>query len=169
MTDRTPAPGEAADPATGLELAELVALAERVARAAGDLVRDGRPETVDVAHTKSSPTDIVTAMDTASEALLREQIRAARPADGILGEEGGLVAGTSGLTWVVDPIDGTVNYLYGIPAYAISVAVVTGDPLEPGGPRGVGRLRASTALRGDLDGHSGRWSAAGRATDPGQP
>jgi myo-inositol-1(or 4)-monophosphatase len=118
-----------------LDLRELVAVAERVARAAGDLVREGRPDTVDVDHTKSSPTDIVTAMDTASEALLREQIRATRPNDGILGEEGGLVAGTSGLTWVVDPIDGTVNYLYGIPAYAISVAVVEGDALDPAGHR----------------------------------
>jgi myo-inositol-1(or 4)-monophosphatase len=115
------------------DLEELVALAERVARAAGDLVRDGRPSRVDVASTKSSPTDIVTAMDTASEALLREAIGAARPGDAILGEEGGLIGGSTGLTWVVDPIDGTVNYLYGIPAYAISVAVVRGDPLDPGG------------------------------------
>jgi myo-inositol-1(or 4)-monophosphatase len=117
----------------GAELSELVTLAERVARAAGDLVREGRPERVLVASTKSSPTDVVTAMDTASEALLRSALREARPGDGVLGEEGGLVPGTSGLTWVVDPIDGTVNYLYGIPGYAISVAVVQGDPLDPAG------------------------------------
>lgn len=110
----------------------LVALAERVARQAGELVRT-RPDQVDVAATKSSPTDIVTAMDTASEALLRNAIHQERPADGILGEEGGQATGVSGLTWVVDPIDGTVNYLYGIPAYAISVAVVTGDALDPSG------------------------------------
>src|SRR3954468_14481386 len=115
------------------DLGALVALAESVARLAGDLVREGRPETVDVASTKSSPTDIVTAMDTASEALLRKALHAERPDDGILGEEGGQASGTSGLTWVVDPIDGTVNYLYGIPAYAISVAVATGDPLDPAG------------------------------------
>ena len=127
MSEPTPAAWAAAD------LQQLLSVAERVARAAGDLVREGRPDTVDVAATKSSPTDVVTAMDTASEALLREQIQAARPDDGILGEEGGLVAGPSGLTWVVDPIDGTVNYLYGIPAYAISVAVVAGDPLDPAG------------------------------------
>ena len=127
MSEPTPDGWAAAD------LQELLTVAERVARAAGDLVREGRPDTVDVAATKSSPTDVVTAMDTASEALLREQIQAARPDDGILGEEGGLVAGPSGLTWVVDPIDGTVNYLYGIPAYAISVAVVAGDPLDPAG------------------------------------
>jgi myo-inositol-1(or 4)-monophosphatase len=115
------------------DLGALVALAESVARRAGDLVREGRPETVDVASTKSSPTDIVTAMDTASEALLRKAIHEERPEDGVLGEEGGQATGISGLTWVVDPIDGTVNYLYGIPAYAISVAVVTGDPLDPAG------------------------------------
>ncbi len=113
------------------DLQALVMLAERVARQAGDLVRDGRPARVDVASTKTSPTDIVTAMDTASEALLRKAIHEARPDDGILGEEGGLVRGPSGLTWVVDPIDGTVNYLYGLPAYAISVAVATGNPLDP--------------------------------------
>ena len=65
------------------DLGGLVALAESVARLAGDLVREGRPETVDVASTKSSPTDIVTAMDTASEALLRKAIHEERPEDGI--------------------------------------------------------------------------------------
>ncbi|PFG32946.1 inositol monophosphatase family protein [Sanguibacter antarcticus] len=109
-------------------LAELRSLAERVARAAGDLVREGRPDRVEVAATKSSPVDVVTQMDADSEALLRRLILAERPGDAILGEEGGHVAGASGLTWVIDPIDGTVNYLYGIPAYAISVAVVAGTP-----------------------------------------
>jgi myo-inositol-1(or 4)-monophosphatase len=71
-------------------------------------------------------------MDTASEQLLREVLGTARPDDGMLGEEAGYTPGTSGLTWVVDPIDGTVNYLYGIPAYAVSVAVVTGDPTVDG-------------------------------------
>lgn len=122
-------PDEVAAP----DLADLVTLAERVARLAGRLVVDERPERVAVASTKSSPTDIVTIMDTASEALLRNEIHAARPDDSILGEEGGTAPGTSGLTWVLDPIDGTVNYLYGIPAYAISVAVVAGDPLDPAG------------------------------------
>jgi len=118
---------------TGFDLPDLVALAERVARKAGRLVTEERPERVDVASTKSSPTDIVTIMDTASEALLRKEIHAARPDDGILGEEGGTAHGSSALTWVLDPIDGTVNLPLRIPAYAISVAVVTGDPLDPGG------------------------------------
>ncbi|GAB2679729.1 inositol monophosphatase family protein [Thalassiella azotivora] len=109
-------------------LGELVGLAERVARDAGRLVRDERPADLGVTGTKSSPTDVVTAMDTAAEDLLVRDLLGARPDDGLLGEEGGLRPGTSGLTWVVDPIDGTVNYLYGIPAYAVSVAVVSGEP-----------------------------------------
>ena len=106
----------------------LMELAARLARAAGDLVLEGRPETVAVAATKSSPVDVVTAMDLASEALLRSLLAEHRPDDAILGEEGEYHAGSSGLTWVLDPIDGTVNYLYGIPAYAVSVAVVAGGP-----------------------------------------
>jgi myo-inositol-1(or 4)-monophosphatase len=115
----------APDPAL---LAELGAVAADLARDAGALVRDGRPRQVDVAATKSSAVDVVTAMDLASEALIRRTLAQRRPHDGILGEEEGLVAGTSGVTWVVDPIDGTVNYLYGLPAYAVSIAAVVGEP-----------------------------------------
>jgi myo-inositol-1(or 4)-monophosphatase len=118
-------------PLDAVLLAELGALAERAARSAGDLVRDQRPDALGVASTKSSPTDVVTAMDLAAEELITAVLREARPEDGLLGEEGGLRTGTSGLTWVVDPIDGTVNYLYGLPAYAVSVAVVAGDPRPP--------------------------------------
>ena len=72
-------------------------------------------------------------MDRASERLLRDFLAERRPDDGLLGEEeAGLQPGTTGLTWVLDPIDGTVNYLYRIPVYAVSVAVVTGDPRVPG-------------------------------------
>ncbi|GAA1408940.1 inositol monophosphatase family protein [Oerskovia paurometabola] len=109
-------------------IAGLRALAERLAREAGALVRDGRPEHVEVAATKSSAVDVVTAMDAESEALLRRIIARERPDDAILGEEEGASAGTSGLTWVIDPIDGTVNYLYSVASYAISVAVVAGPP-----------------------------------------
>lgn len=92
------------------------------------MVRGGRPDQVQVAATKSSDVDPVTEMDRASEALLRRRLAARRPHDAILGEEGDDVAGTSGLTWVLDPIDGTVNYLYGVASYAVSVAVVAGEP-----------------------------------------
>ncbi|WP_432484587.1 inositol monophosphatase family protein [Kineococcus esterisolvens] len=109
------------------ELAQLRAVAVEAATAAAELVRTGRPDRVEVAATKSSPTDVVTAMDHASERLLREVLGRLRPHDGVLGEEGGHRPGTSGLTWVVDPVDGTVNYLYGLRAYAVSVACVL-DP-----------------------------------------
>lgn len=110
-------------PETSAALAALAALALEIAREAGELVRRARVDGVDVEETKSSGTDIVTAADRASERLISERIRAARPGDGILGEEGSDSAGTSGVRWVVDPIDGTVNYAHGLPAYAVSIGV----------------------------------------------
>ncbi len=115
------------------EHADLLALAVEAAERGGRLVRDERPDDLTASATKSSPTDVVTAMDTACERLLREHLLGARPDDGLLGEEGDDVAGVSGITWVVDPIDGTVNYLYDIGQYAVSVAAVTGDPHDPAG------------------------------------
>ncbi|WP_237565740.1 inositol monophosphatase family protein [Ornithinimicrobium cerasi] len=112
--------------------AALEALAVDLAQAAGALVLDERPDHTVVHHTKSTDLDVVTVMDTRSERLLRDRIAAVRPDDGILGEEDGHTSGSSGLTWVLDPIDGTVNYLYDLPAYAVSVAVVVGDPTVPG-------------------------------------
>lgn len=103
----------------------LMQVAETIAREAATLVRAGREGDVSVAATKSSAQDVVTAMDLASEALLRRRLAELRPDDGILGEEDSLTPSTSGTWWVVDPIDGTVNYLYGLPAYAVSVAAVT--------------------------------------------
>lgn len=99
-----------------------------VAAVAGRLIRDERPTDLGVTATKTSPVDVVTRMDLASEELIRQVLAERRPDDGLLGEEGGLQSGTSGLTWVCDPIDGTVNYLYGVAGYAVSVAVVTGQP-----------------------------------------
>ncbi|MBT0769207.1 inositol monophosphatase [Kineosporia sp. J2-2] len=118
------------------DVAALRALAESAARAGGDLIRAGLAENGAAARaveeTKSTPTDIVTAMDQAVERLLRDRLGAARPHDGLLGEEAGYTPGGSGLSWVLDPIDGTVNYRYGIDAYAVSVAVVEGDPTVDG-------------------------------------
>jgi myo-inositol-1(or 4)-monophosphatase len=115
------------------DTAELLALAEEAARAAARLITEGRPEgAVTVTATKSSVTDIVTEMDQASERLLVEHIRAARPGDGFLGEEGAAETGTTGVTWVIDPIDGTVNYLYRLPGYAVSVGVRVGDDVVAG-------------------------------------
>ena len=107
-----------------VQVRALRQVAELVAREAGDLVRAGRLDEVSVAATKSSPQDVVTAMDLASEDLLRRRLGQLRPDDGVLGEEREFVPGSTGITWVVDPIDGTVNYLYGLPHYAVSVAAV---------------------------------------------
>jgi len=107
---------------------ELLSLAKRTALAAAALVHERRTEGVEIADRKSTPTDIVTRADRESENLIRALISDARPDDGFFGEESAAESGTSGLTWVVDPIDGTVNYLYDIPAYAVSIAVVEGDP-----------------------------------------
>lgn len=107
---------------------ELGQLATEIAREAGDLARRRRQEGVHLAATKSTLADIVTEADREVEALIRDRLRAARAEDGFLGEESGAEGGTSGITWVVDPIDGTVNYAYGIPAYNVSIAAVRGEP-----------------------------------------
>ncbi len=107
---------------------KLLELATRVAVEAGDLAAQRRREGVSVAASKSSPVDIVTEADREVERFIRGALAQARPDDGVLGEEGSTTTGTSGLNWVVDPIDGTVNFVYGIPHYAISIAVVEGDP-----------------------------------------
>lgn len=100
----------------------LLDLAVGLARQAGDLVRAGRARAGDQVDVKSSPTDVVTAMDRASERLLVAELSRLRPDDAVLGEEGAAREGTSGVRWVLDPIDGTVNYLYGLPWYAVSIA-----------------------------------------------
>ncbi|MEU4794637.1 inositol monophosphatase family protein [Streptomyces sp. NPDC023327] len=109
------------DPLKALK-AELLDVALEAAHRAGTFLRDGRPDDLGVAATKSSAVDVVTEMDIASEKLITEFLAERRPADGVLGEEGASLAGTSGVQWVVDPIDGTVNYLYGRPDWSVSVA-----------------------------------------------
>lgn len=108
--------------------AELLEIARSVAVEAGALARLRRSQGVEVAASKSSTEDIVTFADRETEALIRGRLAELRPDDGFFGEESGAETGTSGLTWVVDPIDGTVNFLYGIPQYAVSIAVVEGEP-----------------------------------------
>lgn len=103
------------------DLDQILDLALRSARSAGQLLLDGRPATL-VHDTKSSPTDVVTQMDRASEELLVGMLLTERPRDGVLGEEGGERSGTSGLRWILDPVDGTTNYVYSLPQWAVSVA-----------------------------------------------
>jgi myo-inositol-1(or 4)-monophosphatase len=112
----------------------LLKLAVETALEAGELIRNRRGEVtrMAVSATKSTLTDVVTESDTAAEALIRERLRQARPEDAILGEEGGWSDGGSGVRWLVDPIDGTVNYLYGIPQYAVSIAAQHGGDAVAG-------------------------------------
>jgi myo-inositol-1(or 4)-monophosphatase len=99
----------------------LLELAVGIAHEAGELLVAGRPRTLDV-DTKSTPTDVVTEMDRAAERLIVDALRRTRPHDGVLGEEGADAAGSSGVRWIIDPIDGTVNYLYDLPGWAVSIA-----------------------------------------------
>jgi myo-inositol-1(or 4)-monophosphatase len=117
---------------SGPDPVELRDLALATAREAGDLVARLRAEGVEVAGTKSSEIDIVTRADQAAEALIRERLLGARPDDGMVGEEGDDLPGTSGVVWIVDPIDGTVNYLYGHPHYAVSIGVEVGGEIIAG-------------------------------------
>jgi myo-inositol-1(or 4)-monophosphatase len=125
-TGNTEGPGGPGDTpgaaGNGAEPAELLEIALEAARRAGALLRDGRPADLAVAATKSSSIDIVTEMDIAAEKVITSYIGRLRPDDGLLGEEGAASEGTSGVRWVIDPLDGTVNYLYGLPSWAVSIA-----------------------------------------------
>lgn len=147
---------------------ELLELAVTAASAAGELLLGALHIARSDVSTKSSLTDMVTEMDHASEALLRQCILGARPDDAFLGEEGGETPGSSGLRWVVDPLDGTTNYLYGHPGFNVAVAAedehgpvvgVVVDPLQGdvfsaarggGAHRGANRIACSTKGADDL-------------------
>jgi myo-inositol-1(or 4)-monophosphatase len=135
--ERAPAPDD---------VSALRAVAERVVTEAVEHLhglprpweaRTGPGSSMSGVSTKSSPTDVVTAADTAVEALVRRRLAELRPGEPVVGEERGGAAGARGVTWVVDPIDGTVNFLYGLPWYAVSLAAtrdgatVAGAVAEP--------------------------------------
>ena len=101
---------------------DLLRLALGIAERAAALITEGRRRGLSEVQTKSSATDMVTEYDRLSEQLIVEGLRNARPSDGIVGEEGANTAGTSGIDWLVDPIDGTTNFLYGLAGYAVSIA-----------------------------------------------
>ncbi|WP_084628506.1 inositol monophosphatase family protein [Amycolatopsis nigrescens] len=149
---------------------ELKDVAVQVAAEAAELVREartgmlaGRAVRVD---TKSTQTDVVTAVDHESERFIRKRLAELRPGDDVLGEEGGGTASAAGgVTWVVDPIDGTVNFLYGFPWFAVSVAAqvdgvsVAGAVVEPVSGR---RWTAARGQGAWLDGRPLRVSAPER-------
>ncbi len=110
----------------------LVALAEELARLAGDLLLEGLREAREVLGTKTSPTDLVTQWDHRSEELIVERLAEARPDDGVVAEEGSSRSGSSGVVWIVDPLDGTTNFLYGIPGFAVSIAAASDSTVVAG-------------------------------------
>ncbi len=122
-------------PRDGL-LDELATVALDVADGAADILRHGYGQAHRV-ETKSSTTDMVSEVDRASEALVYEVLAERRPDDAVLGEEGNQRDGTTGVRWVVDPLDGTTNYLFGVPHWSVSVAAlvdgapVTGVVIDP--------------------------------------
>ena len=120
-------------PASPPDLGELLELAAGLVRRAGDLLLEGVPRRRSgVIGTKTSSTDMVSEMDRASEELIVTGLLEARPDDGIVAEEGGDREGTSGVRWVIDPLDGTTNYLYGHPAWSVSVAAEFGQEIVVG-------------------------------------
>lgn len=135
----------------------LLTLAVDVAHQAGELLLR-RPADLGVS-TKSSPTDVVTVMDVAAELLIRERLLAARPQDGLLGEEGSDDVGSSGVRWVVDPIDGTVNYLYGMPQWAVSIAAEVDGVVVVSAVHDPSKGETWTAVRGQ-----GAWLDGDRLT-----
>lgn len=136
----------------------LLDIALELALEAGRLLTEERPDVLRMT-TKSSRTDVATHMDRASEDLLVAGILARRPHDGILGEEGGERPGTSGVRWILDPIDGTTNYVYDLPIWAVSVAAEVDGVVVAGVVEAPALGRRYFAALGD-----GAWEG-----DPGSP
>jgi myo-inositol-1(or 4)-monophosphatase len=154
-----------ADGASSTELAdELLELAIEAARMAGELllerVRHGRERAV---SSKSTPTDLVSEADLAAERAIKALLAERRPDDGFVGEEGGEEQGSSGLSWVVDPLDGTVNFLFGIPQWCVSVAVRDGEGALAGAVYDPNRDELFTATR------DGSATLSGRSSDSVAP
>jgi len=131
--------------------------------AAGSFLRDERPPELQV-DTKSTPTDAVSEMDRGAERMIVEALLGACPDDGFLGEEGGERGGASGRRWIVDPLDGTVNYLFGIPLWGVSIALEDAEGMALGvvvipesdeafvGVRGAGAWRVERGVAARLSG-----------------
>jgi myo-inositol-1(or 4)-monophosphatase len=144
------------------ELTRLLELAIDVAREAGDLARRRRGADIGTVGTKSTATDLVTATDQAVERLIVGRLKASRPDDEILGEEYGASSGTGAVRWVIDPIDGTVNYVYGLPCYAVSIAAEVDGVAVAGVVRNAATGEEWSAVRG-----GGAWRDGTRLTGSG--
>ena len=144
---------------------ELCALAESTARDAGALLLAGLDQVRTDVQTKSTSTDMVSEMDRAAEALIIERLLSARPDDGMVGEEGTDLVGTSGVRWVVDPLDGTTNYLYGLTGFGVSIAAELHGEAIAGVVLDVVRDELFAATRGGGATRDGRPIRASGATE----
>lgn len=159
---------------TGPTPGELLEVALAVARDAANTARTMRAEGVSGVTTKSTRTDVVTAADRAVERQVVAALRAVRPRDTVLGEEYGdsggsdQPAGPGSVRWIVDPIDGTVNYLYGLPQYAISLAAEIDGVVVAGVVRNAATGAEWTATRGDGAFRDGQRLRCSTETDLGQ-
>ena len=147
-----------------VDVGALQALAEQVARSAGALLLDGLGRAMEVG-TKTTVTDMVTEMDRASEALIEAELLGARRDDGILGEEGAARPGTSGVRWIVDPLDGTTNYLYGFPGFNVSIAAELDGEVVVGAVYDVVRAELFSASLGEGATCNGTPIGASGSTD----
>jgi len=147
------------------DLESLAALATGLARRAGDLLLGGQASLRSDVTTKTSSTDMVTDMDRASEALIVEGLVKARPDDAILGEEGASRGGDSGVRWVIDPLDGTTNYMYGQPSFAVSIAAEVDGRAVVGVVNDPSRDECFTATAGGGAFVNGERLAVSGATD----
>jgi len=137
--------------------AELLPVAVEAAQVAGPLLRERFERPRREVRAKSTPTDLVSEADHAAEAAIRALLAERRPGDGVLAEEGGESAGTTGVRWVVDPLDGTINFLFGIPHWCISAACEDGDGALAG------------AIHDPLRGETFAAARGGGATLGGEP
>ncbi|MEA2299371.1 MAG: monophosphatase, partial [Solirubrobacteraceae bacterium] len=146
--------------------AALLAVAREAAERAGALLRErfeaGPERTI---TTKSTDTDLVSEADYAAQRSIRSVLDERRPGDGFLGEEGGDAAGSSGLRWIVDPLDGTVNFLFGIPQWCVSVAVCDGDGAVAGVVHDPIRAETFAGVRGGAASLNGRELTASVKSD----
>jgi myo-inositol-1(or 4)-monophosphatase len=148
---------------------ELLALAVDVVERAARLAVRLRTRALDEVSTKSTDTDVVTAADRAVERMVATELRRARPGDALFGEETGAGgANRTGVRWIVDPIDGTVNYLYGLPQYAVSLAAEVDGRVLAGVVRNAATGRQWTALRGGGAYRDGRRLTGSTCTELGQ-
>jgi len=153
-----------------VDATELLAVAVAVVRQAADLAHRLRAEGVGEVATKTTPTDVVTAADKAVERQVVEALRRLRPGDSVLGEESGASrpGGGGAVRWILDPIDGTVNYLYGLPHYAVSLAAEVDGSVVAGVVRNAADGQEWTAIRGGGAYRAGRRLRCSAVTDLAQ-